>query len=467
MSTETIFFSYSRDDTEFVLQLAKNLRQAGANVWLDQLDISPGSRWDKSIQDALTNSKVLLVILSKTSVESDNVLDEVSFALEEGKRVVPVLLEVCEIPFRLRRLQYADFTEHHKKGIQTLIQTLNLDTEAALKLNDFVDQGIERSKREEINNAIEIKGTIESQKRPILKNKAADEIQIKSKETATLRPNNNEQKPAKSKALKKIFLGLFVVIILASTAWFGRFFIEDEDTKWFDDTLQRNTVQDFEFYISRFPEGKYLERARDSVFAKTSREKRIKEQERIEKEEHAWIKAVTADNIEGFQNYISNYPNGTHMVEAREKINKFSENIENVRLDDLAWKAAVTASTVNAYLDYYTNPAVLGSHCEEALQKIKETGQKGWLYCGRFSGEMMTESIFDLIWRGEDFSAKDILKTKDIVMLKTNESTRRTYRYANNRNANNANNALIDKNKKMYVLAVEKEGNALVVQIIY
>ncbi|PKP40461.1 MAG: hypothetical protein CVT96_08715 [Bacteroidetes bacterium HGW-Bacteroidetes-13] len=44
MSTETIFFSYSRDDTEFVLQLAKNLRQAGADVWLDQLDISPGSR---------------------------------------------------------------------------------------------------------------------------------------------------------------------------------------------------------------------------------------------------------------------------------------------------------------------------------------------------------------------------------------------------------------------------------------
>ncbi len=464
MSTETIFFSYSRDDTEFVLQLAKNLRLAGANVWLDQLDISPGSRWDKSIEIALKESHALLVILSKTSVESNNVLDEVSFALEEGKKVVPVLLEDCEIPFRLRRLQYADFTEHHKKGIQTLIQALNLNREVALKLNDFADQETEKFSEEEIKKAIEIKETIESQKRAILKNQPVDQTQNKSEDTDSLGPKNIEQKPMKSKTPKKIFLGLVFVVILASAAWF---YLEDEDAKWYKDTMQRNTVQDFEFYISRFPEGKFVERARDSVFAKTSREKKIKEQDRVEKEKQTWNNAVTADNIEGFQNYISNYPNGTHIVEAREKINRFSENIENVRLDDLAWKAAVTASTVNAYLDYYTNPAVLGSHREEALQKANEIGKKGWLYCGRFSGEMMTETIFDLIWRGEDFTAKDILKTKDIVMLKTNESARRTYRYANNRNTNNANNTLISKNTKMYVLAVEKEGNALIVQIIY
>jgi TIR domain len=122
--SSTIFFSYSRVNSETVLELAKELRNAGANIWLDQLDIKPGTRWDKSIEDALASSETLLVILSKSAVESDNVMDEVSYALEEGKKVVPVLLEECEIPFRLRRLQFADFTESHEKGMETLAQAL-------------------------------------------------------------------------------------------------------------------------------------------------------------------------------------------------------------------------------------------------------------------------------------------------------------------------------------------------------
>jgi len=40
------FFSYARDDSEFVLKLATELREQGINLWLDQLDIEAGERWD-------------------------------------------------------------------------------------------------------------------------------------------------------------------------------------------------------------------------------------------------------------------------------------------------------------------------------------------------------------------------------------------------------------------------------------
>jgi hypothetical protein len=33
----TAFFSYSREDLEFALRLAKDLKKAGANVWMDKL----------------------------------------------------------------------------------------------------------------------------------------------------------------------------------------------------------------------------------------------------------------------------------------------------------------------------------------------------------------------------------------------------------------------------------------------
>ena len=38
------FFSYAREDAEFVLELARDLRAADSDLWLDQLDIEPDKR---------------------------------------------------------------------------------------------------------------------------------------------------------------------------------------------------------------------------------------------------------------------------------------------------------------------------------------------------------------------------------------------------------------------------------------
>lgn len=462
MSKETLFFSYSRDDSAFVLDLAKNLRQAGANVWLDQLDITPGVRWDKAIEKALIQSNILLVILSKSSVESDNVLDEVSFALEEGKTVVPVLLENCEIPFRLRRLQYADFTQNRKIGIQTLIKTLHLNNEVATKLNEYSSQNTDQS-YEVFETVKKSQENIESSKPESLdtENLAAEaqnkNSNIKSKKPQTIKKTRN----------KKIIYGFFAILVLATSFWFSGFLIEDEDTKEFNESLQRNTIQDFEFYISKFPEGKFIDQARDSVYAKSSREKKLKEQQLKQIEEEAWKLAVNNDNFESYQLYITKYPDGEYITTAKQKVAAFSENIENVKQDDQAWNRAVSQATVNAYLEYYTNLNILGSHREEAIKKITEKGIKGWLYSGRISGEKMTESIFELLWRAENFSADDILKPNDIVTLKANESSRRTYKFPANRTSNNTNEVFLSKGIKAYITAVEKEGNALIAQIIY
>jgi TIR domain len=118
------FVSYAREDAEFVLRLAKDLRMGGAGVWVDQLDIAPGQRWDRAVEDALAKCLQLVVILSPAAVESTNVMDEVSLALEDGKTVVPVLHRQCKIPFRLRRLQYVDLSLDYKAGHDRLLETL-------------------------------------------------------------------------------------------------------------------------------------------------------------------------------------------------------------------------------------------------------------------------------------------------------------------------------------------------------
>src|SRR5258706_14459423 len=111
-----VFFSYAREDAGFVLRLANDLRSSGIDLWIDQLDITPGERWDSAVESALKNAPCLLVVLSPASVGSQNVMDEVAYALENNKRVVPVLHARCVVPFRLQRLQYTDFTLEYDNG---------------------------------------------------------------------------------------------------------------------------------------------------------------------------------------------------------------------------------------------------------------------------------------------------------------------------------------------------------------
>ncbi len=192
MSSSTIFFSYGRENSAFVLDLAKELRKAGANIWLDQLDIEPGTRWDRSIEKALKSSDTLLIVLSKDSVESHNVMDEVSYALEERKTVVPVLMEPCEIPFRLRRLQYADFTENHKTGIATLIKALRLDQSIASKLS-----GNTTTDDQSINKDIEKINKLRREQDTKLKQDRIEEVKLKAKQELDNKDNKPLPQPIK------------------------------------------------------------------------------------------------------------------------------------------------------------------------------------------------------------------------------------------------------------------------------
>jgi TIR domain len=125
------FFSYSRVDLDFAMRLATDLRRYGASAWLDKLDIRPGEHWDKAVEQALAQCPRMILILSPDSVASTNVMDEVSFALEEHKLVIPVLHRDCKIPFRLRRVQYIDARSNYEEALQELLRQLGMTTGVA------------------------------------------------------------------------------------------------------------------------------------------------------------------------------------------------------------------------------------------------------------------------------------------------------------------------------------------------
>lgn len=112
------FISYSRVNKDFASKLAKELKEEGFSVWFDLMDIPTGARWDDEVENALHESEIFLIILTPDSIASENVKDEIGYAIDHGTRILPILLENCEIPLRLRRFQYVDFTKlTYKEGI--------------------------------------------------------------------------------------------------------------------------------------------------------------------------------------------------------------------------------------------------------------------------------------------------------------------------------------------------------------
>jgi len=125
MALKKIFFSYSRaDGSDFALRLALDLKKQGFSVWIDQQDIRAGSEWDLEIEKALETCDCLLFIETEKSVISNNVLDEVNYALEQDKKVIPLIVHDSKTPFRLQRLQHVDFTRDYNTGLAQLIREL-------------------------------------------------------------------------------------------------------------------------------------------------------------------------------------------------------------------------------------------------------------------------------------------------------------------------------------------------------
>lgn len=104
-----IFLSYSNKDKSWVSEFVSSLKEAGVKTWFDVHELAPGERWDDKLQQALRESSIIVVILSKNSVDSPGIFFELGAAIADKKRIIPVLVgdvESKRIPLLLKRFQF-------------------------------------------------------------------------------------------------------------------------------------------------------------------------------------------------------------------------------------------------------------------------------------------------------------------------------------------------------------------------
>lgn len=115
----SIFLSHTWADKDFVRKLALDLDCHGIRYWLDEAEIKFGQSLISKIREGIDEVDYVAVILSPRSVESTWVKYEVDVAMTqeiEGKRVkvIPMMIEKCELPGFLLGKYYADFTDESR-----------------------------------------------------------------------------------------------------------------------------------------------------------------------------------------------------------------------------------------------------------------------------------------------------------------------------------------------------------------
>lgn len=125
-----IFISYNHNDRDFVENLARNLVSSRHNVWLDRWELNAGDSLTQKIQEALTESSAILVILSKNSVESEWCKRELSAGLvrelEEKRTVVmPCIIDDCKIPLFIKDKLYADFNRNPDEAYSLIDRSIS------------------------------------------------------------------------------------------------------------------------------------------------------------------------------------------------------------------------------------------------------------------------------------------------------------------------------------------------------
>jgi len=130
-----VFVSYSRGDQDRVFELAAKLRAAGVSLWIDQGAIDAASLWSEQIVNALESAKALLLIVTPSSVHSDNVAKEVMLVSERKGHILPVHLEPTVIPptlkYQLAGIQHIEFfkggdADSSVKGILRSLERLGV-----------------------------------------------------------------------------------------------------------------------------------------------------------------------------------------------------------------------------------------------------------------------------------------------------------------------------------------------------
>jgi len=127
-----VFLCHSRFDKPAVRELYFRLTRSFVDPWFDEEKLIGGQDWEYEIRKAVKQSDIVLVCLSRQSVTTNGYLHkELRYALDAAEErpeatifIIPLLLESCDVPERLSKWQWIDYTR--EDGWDRVMQAIRL-----------------------------------------------------------------------------------------------------------------------------------------------------------------------------------------------------------------------------------------------------------------------------------------------------------------------------------------------------
>lgn len=155
MANKDVFISYKAEEIEEASWVKSVLESNGISCWMAPSCIPGGSSYAVEIPQAIRQAKVFVLILSSKAQSSQWVSREVDLAINEGKIVLPFMLENCALKddfnFYLTNVQRYAAYENKLAAAEKMINEIK-----ALVGNNTAEQEIKETLLEEpaaINDA--------------------------------------------------------------------------------------------------------------------------------------------------------------------------------------------------------------------------------------------------------------------------------------------------------------------------
>src|SRR5262249_12507050 len=196
-----IFISYAREDRPRAEMLAQTLEGHGWSTFWDRT-IPIGKTWRETIGRELNGARCVIVLWSKTSIESGWVQEEADDAKRRGV-LVPILIENVLPPIGFRSIQAAhlaiwdgaESTQTFRRLIADIAALVGPPPKEAEKERRQHEAEIERKAEEERKRA-ESEARLEAEAR----RKAAEEAEARRKAEAEKRRRDGEQRRREEEA---------------------------------------------------------------------------------------------------------------------------------------------------------------------------------------------------------------------------------------------------------------------------
>jgi len=200
-----VFLCHASADKPAVRKLSHRLAAEGwIDPWLDEEKLSLGQHWTTVIEDALDAADIVLIFLSRNSVQKEGFIQrELNYAWElslekpiETIFLIPFRLDDCEVPRRLRSRQWGDyFGDKGESTYQILLRSLKQRHEQKLRSE------AEEQKQREVAN----RERMEREAKENAERDAAEKLALEKaeRENAELAREIAEREAAEKAARKK------------------------------------------------------------------------------------------------------------------------------------------------------------------------------------------------------------------------------------------------------------------------